>query len=225
MKRRLIRSAVPVLLSVLCLSSCSNLATNKSFYGPIRSDLRSGSYEAAVSKIEAARRDKAYTHKDRLLYFLDSGFAAHYAGRHPQSNASLEMAENTAEDLFTRSVSRAAASLLLNDNTLEYAGEDYEILYANLIKALNYLAGDRFDEAFVEIRRANLKLELLEDKYAEAGTLLRDGLGSATQKEIPPYKVPKVRFNNDAFARYLSMHLYAADGKPDDLGKGCRGPT
>lgn len=30
------------------------------------------------------------------------------------------------------------------------------------------------------------------------------------------YKAEDVRFNNDAFARYLSMHIYAADGKYDD---------
>jgi len=194
--------------------SCSAVATRHKFYEAVVDDLRNHRYDQAAARITKDR----YSEKDRLLYFLDAGLTRHYAGNCDTSNLNLTEAEYAAEDLFTKSISRAAATLFLNDNILEYAGEDYEVLYANLIKALNYVSLGKFDDAFVEIRRANEKLDLLELKYADA---------AARYRETPPddttdvnaridYNVEKVRFNNDAFARYLSMHIYAVEGKMDD---------
>jgi len=209
------RLLVAVVL-ILATVSCSSVATRKKFYEPITADIRSQNYKAAYQKIESARDKNKYGKKDRLLYYLDSGFAAHYASLFDTSNVKLTMAEDAADELFTKSVSRAAASVLLNDNVLEYSGEDYEILYTNLIKTLNYLSLGEFDEAFVEVRRANLKLEVLEQKYADAARMLQNGVEDDTADVKINYDLKKVRFNNDAFARYLSIHMYAADGMMDD---------
>ena len=201
---------------LLVLVGCSSLATRKGFYEPITIDLQSGNYEAAVLKVEEARASKKYAEKDRFLYFIDSGLAHFYASQYENSNTKLTLAENAAEELFTKSISRAAASLLLNDNILEYAGEDYEVLYTNLFKAFNYLELNKFDDAFVEIRRANLKLELLEQKYVAAVEEFRQSSPDDAEGVEVEYDVKEVRFHNDAFARYLSMHMYAADGMFDD---------
>ena len=202
---------------------CSSLSTQKGFYKPIVADLAEGEYDSAVVKIEIAREKNKFTNKDRFLYYLDAGLANHYAGAFDTSNVRLTQAEEAAEELFTKSISRAAASLLLNDNALAYSGEDYEILYTNLFKALNYISLGKFDDAFVEIRRANLKLELLEQKYADAASEYQRGLEEDTLDIEMPYEVKKVRFNNSAFARYLSMHIYAADGQYDDAQIDWRG--
>jgi len=201
---------------LLAAASCSSVATRNKFYKPITADIKSQNYNAAFRKIEEAREKNKFGNKDRLLYYLDSGFAAHYASLFDTSNTKLTMAEDAADDLFTKSVSRAATSILLNDNVLEYSGEDYEILYTNLIKTLNYLSLGEFDDAFVEVRRANLKLETLDSKYADASQRLQSGAEEDTAEVNINYDIKKVRFNNDAFARYLSMHMYAADGKYDD---------
>jgi len=192
------------------------LATRKNFYEPITADLVSGDFAAAVRKIEAARKSNTYAERDRFLYFLDAGLAYSYASQLEQSNEKMSLAEAAAEELFTRSISRAAVSLLLNDNVLEYAGEDYEVLYANLLKAVNYLQLGSFDDAFVEIRRANLKLELLGQKYAKAAEELQQTSAKHKDKAGLAYNVEGIRFQNDAFARYLSMHMYAAEGLYDD---------
>lgn len=198
---------------------CGSVMTKHKFYGPITADVQNQKYDAALAKIESAKESNKYEKKDRLLYYLDAGLANHYASNHMKSIDNLSNAEDAAEDLFTKSISRAAASMALNDNVLEYSGEDYEILYTNLIKALDFMSLDQFDEAFVEIRRSNLKLDLLETKYAKAAekfktTKAKDD--SLNVNEHLSYDIEKVKFNNDAFARYLSMHLYAADGKYDD---------
>ena len=207
-----------VLLIAFSISGCGSVATKHKFYEPITADLKARKYSDAVVKVDAALADKKYSKKDRLLYYIDAGMTKHYAGMYNPSNEKLTMAEDAAEELFTKSVSRAAASLLLNDNVLEYSGEDYEILYTNLVKALNYLYLGMFDGAFVEIRRANEKLNLLEQKYAstaEQYSKVADDDTLNVNKNIN-YDIEKVRFNNDAFARYLSMHIYAADGQMDD---------
>jgi hypothetical protein len=197
-------------------ASCSSVATRNKFYKPITADIKSQNYDAAYRKIEEAREKNKFSGKDRLLYYLDSGFAAHYAALFDTSNIKLTLAEDAADDLFTKSISRAATSVLLNDNVLEYSGEDYEVLYTNLMKTLNYLSLGMFDDAFVEVRRANLKLEVLDRKYGEAAEKLQSGVEDDTAAVQINYDLKKVRFNNDAFARYLSMHMYAADGKMDD---------
>jgi len=209
-------AALGLLLSLLFCVGCGSVATQKGFYEPITAELKNGDFHSAAQRIEAAKAKDKYKKKDRFLYYVDAGLAYHYASLFDTSNQRLTQAEDAADELFTRSISRAATSLLLNDNVLEYAGEDYEILYTNLVMALNYMAQDDFDGAFVEVKRANEKLNLLEQKYADASRRFGEGSSNDEEQVEIEYSAKKVRFNNDAFARYLSMHVYAADGKMDD---------
>lgn len=210
----------PSLLSLLFLCliivGCGSIRTQKAFYEPITIELQTGNFDSVVALVEAARAKKKYTEKDRFLYYIEVGLASHYASRYEYSNKRLTEAEDAADELFTKSISKAAASVLLNDNALEYAGEDYEILYTNLIKCLNYLALEQFDEAFVEVKRANLKLEQLEQKYRKAANSFNEESAKDSSRVQINYQADAVRFNNDAFARYLSMHMYAADNNYDD---------
>lgn len=205
-----------VFVIVSLLVSCASLSTQTKFYEPIQRDLNEGEYALAANAIEQAYTAGKYPDKDRFLYFLDAGLAHHYADSFQVSIDRLSQAELAAEELFTRSISRAAASLLLNDNVLEYSGEDHEIIYTNLINALNYTELGRIEDAFVEVRRANQKLQSLEQKYFKAAEAYRAGAQSDSSQVDLPYDFKPVRFSNSALARYLSMHMYAAEGKLDD---------
>ena len=207
---------IPLLLAIMILAGCGSMATRKDFYEPIVAGTRAGAFDSVVVRMEQARESGKYGEKDRVVYYLDAGLAYHYAERYDTSNVRLQAAEAASEELFTRSISKAALSLLLNDNALDYAGEDYEVLYANLIGALNYLALDDFENAFVEIRRANLKLEQLEKKYADAAQSFQRGALEDKDAIKIDYEADPVRFHNSAFARYLSMHMYAAVDKLSD---------
>ncbi|MCD6250419.1 MAG: hypothetical protein J7J98_08830 [candidate division Zixibacteria bacterium] len=214
--RHLLRLSLAAILTLTILSGCGSMATRKDFYEPITTQVRAGVYDSAAVGLEAAKSSGKFGKKDRLVYYLDAGLAYHYAGQYDSSNARLHAAETAAEELFTRSISKAALSLVLNDNALDYAGEDHEILYTNLISALNYLAADNFEDAFVEIRRVNHKLEQLEKKYADAALAFRRGAAEDADAVKLDYTAKPVRFHNSAFARYLSMHMYAATGKYSD---------
>ncbi len=213
--RFFIRSGL-ILLATLSLSGCGSMATRVSFYEPITASARLGQYDSAAVYLEKAKAKGKYDTKDRVVYYVDAGLAYHYARQFDSSNVRLTAAENAAEELYTKSISKAAMSLVLNDNALDYAGEDYEVLYTNLIKALNYLGEDNFEDAFVEIRRANLKLDLLDQKYADAAQEFQREEESDSNSVKINYDVKPVRFYNSALARYLSMHMYAASGKDFD---------
>lgn len=193
------------------LAGCAALITQTEIYKEITPRIQNQNWEAAISEVEKARERGAYPNKERLLYLLDMGILHHYAGDYTESNDYLELAERSIEELYTASVSRAALSMLLNDNALEYRGEDYEDIYLNVFKALNYLALDQYDEALVEIRRLNNKLQLLTDKYGN----LAESLNRFEDKHVD-FKATEVDFHNDALGRYLGALLYYYDGKYDD---------
>ncbi len=195
----------------LLLAGCANLRTSKSQYAGTDSMLARADYPAAISRIESAR-EKAYPPKDRVVYYLDIGMLHHWNGDYDTSNEYLERAERAIEENFTRSVTRAASSLVLNDNVLAYAGEDYEDIYLNVFKALNYLALGQNDEAFVEVRRINNKLVLLESKYDQMARKL-----SEAEEAHEHFRPGKSEFQESALGRYLGILLYRNDYKWDDV--------
>lgn len=94
---------------------------------------------------------------------------------------------------------------------MDYYGEVHENLYVNVFKAINYIKLDRFDDAFVEIKRVDIKLRELEDRYRE----LVDKYNQADTTAINfQYQAPK--FYNDVLAHYLAYLIYRAEERFDD---------
>ncbi len=195
---------------LLGLISCASVKTQQRQYVESVPLAREGSYDQAALIIEAAKGED-YKEKDRVLYYLDQGMLYHWAEKYEQSNEMLTRAENAIEELFTKSVSKAVASGFLNDNALDYFGEDYENIYLNVFKALNYIALGDNESAQVEVRRVQIKLNLLEDKYKK---LVEEYNASDGAEGELQYK--ESRFHNDVLARYLSLLLYRSEGNWDD---------
>ena len=93
---------------------------------------------------------------------------------------------------------------------MDYAGEDYEDIYLNVFKAMNFLEVGDIDGGFVEVRRVNNKLILLEDKYAPLAASY-----SSAEESTVPLEAGSSQFYNSALARYVSLLLYRADGDWD----------
>ncbi len=198
---------------VVLAAGCASTRTSKQHLFGIENRLSGHDFAGALAQIEAAKTT-AYKEKDRILYYLDAGMLCHYNAHWAESNELLTQAEHAIEEAYTRSVSKAATSIMLNDNALEYAGEDYENVYLNVFKAINFLKQDAFDPAFVEVRRINDKLNLLEDKYARMATEYnKTTKDSGTSKTFQP---GRIRFYNSALARYMSMLMYRTEGQRDD---------
>ncbi len=211
--RRLRRNIfVPLIISLLAVFArgCTSVQTQKAQFVDVDKQVSSQNFSAAINSLEKSKTIN-YSKKDRVLYYLDLGMLCHYKGAYVGSNQALTFAENAIDELYTKSISKGAASLLLNDNALDYSGEDYENIYLNIFKALNYANVKQFDEAFVEIRRADNKLSQLEDKYRK----IADNFNQSddAKKKLQAQKMP---FTNSALARYISLLMYRSEGKYDD---------
>jgi hypothetical protein len=136
-----------------------------------------------------------YAERNAALYYMEYGLVAHYAGRYQESIQSLLKAEHIVEDLYTRSVSKQAASFIINDNTIPYRGEDFEDSMVNLFLALNYTELGLKEDALVEARQVDAELNLINNRYAP------------DQKNI---------YKEDAFIRFLMGLLYEASGEIND---------
>ena len=102
-----------------------------------------------------------------MLYGMDQGMTLHLAGQYQASNAVLEKAETEVDDLYTRRIGTEVAAFLLNDTQLPFEGEPFEQVLMNVIKALNYGLMGEWDEALVEARRIDHRLNVLADKVED----------------------------------------------------------
>lgn len=193
------------------LGACASSRTLQEQYLEAREPLARRDFTGAAAVIEQHKR-KTYKKKDRVLFYLDAGMLYHYAGEYEKSNVALEAAEQGIEALYTKSISKILASGGLNDNALDYAGEDYEDLYLNVFKGLNYMALGLYEDALVEVRKVQIKLNILEDRYRNA--VAEYNASTEAEGELP---IPESPFHNDVLARYLSCLLYRLEKSPDDM--------
>jgi len=205
---------------IFFLLSC---ATNPAEYKDIDSSIENNKYAAAADEITARQGSKKplYSEKNAIMLFLDKGMLEYYAGDNKKSSQSLQEAERLIEEAYTKSITAGFMSYILNDNTKDYPGEDFEDIYINIFNALNYYKMGDPDGALVEIRKlsaANGKLDMLAGKYDYKDPRSGASLEELAQKEAAgaePPKGTKVEFNNCALARYLAILFYLADGNDD----------
>ncbi|HSM35565.1 MAG TPA: hypothetical protein VK837_04135 [Longimicrobiales bacterium] len=110
---------------------------------------------------------------DDVLDRLYFGVLTHQAGLYAESSLWLQAAHELAEDRYTKSISRSALSLLVNDRVLPYEPGETERMLIHYYNAKNHMALGDLDGAAVEARR----LSMLLDRYDEESepTHLRAG--------------------------------------------------
>jgi tetratricopeptide (TPR) repeat protein len=148
-------------------------------------------YDAAAQAIDEAREPK-YGDRDRVLYWLDKGAVLHAARDYAGSDRLLDQAELRIEELYTKSLSQAAGTVLVNDATQDYAGEPHERALLYVVRALNYAYQGRVDDAVVEARKVTAFLEQQGERVAMKS------------------------YREDAFAHLLSAMLFEDAGRHDD---------
>jgi hypothetical protein len=171
-------------------------------------------YSGGAALLEKEKRS-LYTGRDTILYYLDKGMLAHYAGLYKDSSDLLESGERAIEAAFTKSVTQEIGTYLVNDTTRDYDGEDYEDIYINAFNALNYYHRSELEDAMVEIRRMSNKLQYLSAKY---GVVIANLQKKALEEKVsvPPDENAPSRFSDSALARYIGMLFYRGAGRWDD---------
>ena len=178
------RSPLALIVLVAALQGCAAASTR---YLQVETSLLAGDPKQADQIIERAQPE--YGSKSSILYQMDRGMTLQLAGRYQESNALLEQADQALEELYTRRIRTETKAFLVNDTELPFEGELYEQVMVNVLKAVNYGAMGNWDEALVEGRKIDHRLNVLSDRIKE-----------------------KEKYRNDAFARYLSGILYEVTG-------------
>jgi hypothetical protein len=132
---------------------------------------------------------KSPKNRNRLLYYLNRGYVSWMLNDYQHSVDYLNTAENIIDD-YSMHLGAEALALIANPMVKPYRAEDFETVMVNCFKAINYMQLDEREDAMVECRRINLKLNNLNDKYQDH----------------------KNRYQRDAFAHTMMGLLYDANG-------------
>ncbi|MFA7118970.1 MAG: hypothetical protein WC159_09375 [Sphaerochaetaceae bacterium] len=201
-----------IVMAVLVVSGCASTINLK----PVEIQLESGDYQKAVTTLQS-RSDELQRVQGELVLNLDLGLAHHYNRDFAQSNLHLSQAEQLIDKAYTQSVTANLASFIVNDTTKEYPGEDFEDIYSNVFKALNYQALGMTEDAMVEIRRSSEKQQVLKNKYEKMLSLTTDAALSNKVGNVQT-SVVSIEFSHSALSDYLGM-LFArtlGDGADKD---------
>ncbi|MES2484875.1 MAG: hypothetical protein V4581_02855 [Bacteroidota bacterium] len=181
-----IATRVAALVLFVALQSCStyNVKTAE-----IEADLLSGSYNEAAAHVEKNKflRKK----RNKLLYLMEKGKLEHINGNYIESNKTLEEAYILIDDKISTNAGQVVAAKLTNPMAEPYKGEDFEKVTIHYYKALNYAHLGMPNEALVEAKRINIKLDELNLKYPEE---------------------KKNKYRVDAFSLIVEGLLYEATG-------------
>lgn len=134
--------------ALLLLAGCAGTGFNTTSF---QDDVLVGNYDSALERLDS------FSEED-VAALLDRGLLLQAEGRYTESNAVFEKAEVLVEDLYTRSLSKEALSLLTNDRALDYRASGFEHAYISYYRAWNYLYLNEPDEVLVEARRINERL-------------------------------------------------------------------
>lgn len=185
-------AAALALAGLVAVTACGQTGMTRTT-AEVRGALGAGAYDAALAALRAGKQAGRFREQDRVAYWMDEGMLLHLLRRHAESTQVLEQADRRAEELFTKSVRKDIGAALTSDAARDYAGEDYERVLLNVVKALNFAAQRDFDGALVEARRVSSKLQFYATQY---GT-----------REV---------YRQDAFAEWLTGLLYEIGGSNDD---------
>ena len=144
---------------------------------------------------------KAAQSKEKFLYYLNKGTVAALLDKPQESNEFLEKAYLFGEDYKVNYVNEIG-SFLTNPNLIEYRGEDHEHLMLLYYKALNYLKMGENENALVECRRLNDRLNKLSDKYRSENRYKKDAFIHTLMGLVYDAN----RDYNNAFIAYRNAH-------------------
>ena len=151
-----------LLLLLTITGSCTTPSFYNRFYN-FNKSVSDGNLVAAEALLKS-NEEKMAKSKLRFLFWVNAGMVESMRGHFAESNTYFEKADLFIEDDKKKLLEESGA-LLLNPNLSTYRGEDHEKLMINYYKALNYYQMGEYDEAIVECKRMNIRLQQLSDKY------------------------------------------------------------
>jgi len=167
------RPAGVIYFFVICalafvISAC---ATYYQSHFDFNSEFEHGNLPKALEALK--KRENEGEGKTRFLYYVNKGLLLSILGEYEESNVYFEKAFLFGEDYKINYVAEAT-SYFSNSNIAAYRGEDHEHLMVLYLKSLNFIKMNKPEEALVECRRLNFRLNQLNDKYVSEEKFQRD---------------------------------------------------
>ena len=168
-------------------------------------EFENGNLEKALASLQSNSSEAKG--KREFLYDVNNGLVLSLLGRYEESNEYFEKAFLYGED-YRINYLNEAASYLTNPNFTAYRGEDHEHLILLYYKAINYLKLGKTDEALVECRRLNVRLQQLSDRYPSENKYKEDAFIHTLMGII--YQSDK-DYNNAFIAYRNALEIYKKD--------------
>lgn len=134
----------PLLLIVLLTVGCAAYNFEK-----VENGLESGKPTDAHNYLK-----KNSPKKPDIPHQFELGLTGHYANLFAESSKEFDIAEEIAEERFTKSLSAEALSLFTSDQIRSYPGTKYERLLCHYYSILNYIYAGSLEGAIVECKQA-----------------------------------------------------------------------
>ncbi len=157
----------------------------------IQTQIVKGNFDQADKMLAQDKKWPENNH--RVLYFMNRGMVSFMLGEYQQSIDFLNQADYYIED-YRKSAGQQALALISNPMVTAYKPEDFETIMVNFYKALGFLELHDMESALVEVKRININLLQLNDKYADN----------------------KNKYQRDAFAYNLMGMILDAAGEYND---------
>jgi hypothetical protein len=164
-----------------------------------------GNLEKALEALSRRQGDREG--KTRFLYDVNKGLLLSILGKYQESNEHFESAFLFGEDYRINYLAEAS-SYFTNPNITAYRGEDHEHLMVLYFKALNFLKMNKPQEALIECRRLNIRLNQINDKYSSTQKFQRDAFVHMLMGII--YQ-STADFNNAFIAYRNALEVYEND--------------
>jgi len=148
-----------VFLIIFLADSCASYQQASASFNQ---EFETGDLEGALNSLRSERGENRPSRE--FLYQVNNGLVLSMLGRYQESNEYLEQAYLYGED-YRKNMLLEASSYLTNPTFTTYKGEDHEHLMLLYYKALNYMKLDQREDALVECRRLNIRLQQLSDRY------------------------------------------------------------
>lgn len=198
-----------IVVSLLALVSC------RTYYDKVldyHQDLNAGNYKAAEKDLLNTRFLKAK--RNQILKYLELGKVYHLQHQYDSSNVYLNKADLLMED--KTAVADVSTTVLVNGAVTRYHGEDFERVLVNYYKALNYLYLNLNEDALVEAKRINIRLNELADKQLMDGKKYR---ADAFAHTLQGFVYERMNDHNNAFISYRNAYeLYVKNNGTQYLG-------
>ena len=184
------------------------------------SEFEKGDLPRALETLQ--QKESLANSKSKFLYFVNNGLLLSIMGKYEESNEFLEKAFLFGED-YRVNYFHEVTGMLTNPNMSVYRGEDHEHLMLLYFKTINFLKMNKPEEALVECRRLNIRLNQLSDKYNSEKKYQRD----AFVHNLMGIIYQSTGDFNNAFVAYRNAYeIYERDyqtlfglGVPDQLKK------